>query len=108
MKQRGKVIKGDLQTEHPDDAKIIIEIDHAQLGSRLQAILDALGDISKADPTAFVSVRCTEFAPFIEQDEKDLKILRTKSPFFSGGDITKEQELEMTTRGDHVLEEMVF
>ena len=29
MKQRGRVVVGDLETEHPDDAKIIIEIDHA-------------------------------------------------------------------------------
>jgi hypothetical protein len=75
MKQRGKVIKGDLQTEHSDDAKIIIEIDHSRLTVRLQQILSALGDITKEDPTAFVSVRCSEFAPFIEQDEDDLKIL---------------------------------
>lgn len=72
MKQRGKVIKGDLETEHPHDAKIIIEIDHSRMTDRLQKILSALGDISKADPTAFVSVRCSEFAPFIEQDEPDM------------------------------------
>ena len=106
MKQRGKVIKGDLETEHPDDIKLIIEIDHAQ--PRLQEILSLLGDISKKDPTAFVSVRCSEFAPSIEQDEKDLKLLRTKSEFITGSrsDITKEQEKEMTSRGDHMLEDI--
>lgn len=72
MKQKGKVIEGDLETEHSDDAKIIIEIDHARLTSRLQAILSALGDITKEDPTAFVSVRCSEFAKFPEMDEADL------------------------------------
>jgi hypothetical protein len=104
MKQRGKVIKGDLETEHPDDIKLIIEIDHAQ--PRLQEILSLLGDISKKDPTAFVSVRCSEFADTIEQDEKDLKLLRTKSEFVTGGTITKEQEKEMTSRGDHMLEDI--
>ena len=103
MKQRGKVIKGDLETEHPDDIKLIIEIDHAQ--PRLQEILSLLGDISKKDPTAFVSVRCSEFADTIEQDEKDLRLLRTKSEFVTGT-ITKEQEKEMTSRGDHMLEDV--
>ena len=35
-------------------------------------VLQALGDISKTDPTAFVSVRSSEFSPFIEQDEPEI------------------------------------
>ncbi len=72
MKQRGKVIKGDLETEHSDDAKIIIEIDHARLTDRLQKILSALADITSEDPTAFVSVRCSEFAPWVDQKEPEM------------------------------------
>lgn len=69
MRQRGKIIEGDLETQHSDDAKIIIEIDHSRLGDRLGKILACLQDISKEDPTAFVSVRCSEFDPVLEQDE---------------------------------------